>query len=88
MTKETTPPQTNPPTPPPLCCDCSRFVDELDTASAKGVPRCNLSQMVELVRGEKFFPACQEMRGNQNLCGFGGKFFERRKLFKPEIITP
>jgi hypothetical protein len=84
MPKETTPPQNNP---PPFCCDCRRFIDSTDPgANAPDVPRCNLSQMVEVIRGTKFYPPCELMRNNSSPCGFAGKHFERKQLFKPEIV--
>jgi hypothetical protein len=43
--------------------------------------------MIEVVRGTRFYPPCIEMRGQGAPCGIAGKYFERKKIFKPEIIT-
>ena len=79
------PPQNNP---PPFCTNCSHFLDESDSKNGAGdTPRCNLSQMVEVIRGTKFYPPCELMRNNSSTCGFAGKFFERKQIFKPEIVV-
>ena len=42
--------------------------------------------MVEVIRGTKFYPRCEHMRNNGSPCGFAGKYFEAKKIFKPEIV--
>ena len=84
MNTKTIPPQNNP---PPFCCDCRRFIDETGSTIPNEVPRCNLSQMVEVIRGTKFYPPCELMRNNSSPCGFAGKYFERKQIFKPEIVV-
>jgi hypothetical protein len=77
--KPTTPPQNNP---PPFCVDCRHFMPEPPTpegVAPTDVPRCHLSQMIEVVYGKKFYPPCIEMRGNGAPCSLEGKYFQQRK---------
>jgi len=85
---KTSPPQNNP---PPFCIDCRHFIPEPppnDKGVVTDVPRCNLSPMIEVVYGKKFFPPCIEMRGQNAPCGMAAKFFQSKKTAATEAEPP
>ena len=79
---KTLPPQI---TPPPFCCNCKNFLPEEDDPKFGDVPRCLLSEMIEVVRGTKFYPPCIEMRGHGAPCSMEGKFFQPKTV---TVIPP
>jgi len=66
----------NQPQTPKFCIDCAHHIPTThEDNKLKTVPVCRVAQMIDLVSGTKFFPACQEMRDPQAPCSTAAKLF-------------
>lgn len=72
------------PAPPPLCKNCSYFIERADE---KDLARCSKFEMTELVYGERFYVPCSDVRSPNAPCGTAAKLFQR-KPFTVKIVEP
>jgi hypothetical protein len=65
---------------PPFCVECLHFIGldspESKSPSGESAPRCRLFPVLDIVFGERFYIACNAVRGDDAPCSTSGKLFE------------
>ena len=77
---------------PPFCISCAHFIGldspESKSPSGESAPRCRLFPVLDIVMGERFYIACQAVRGDDAPCSTAGKLFKPLDdLDKPKNVS-
>lgn len=69
---------------PPFCVNCLHFIGldspESKSPSGESAPRCRLFPVLDIVFGERFYIACNAVRGDDAPCATAGKLFELKPV--------